>query len=43
MIKVKEYLRNVGKSTIYAASDVLGEHYSNLKDFKNTNTKGKEL
>lgn len=37
MIKVKEYLRNVGKSTIYAASDVLGEHYSNLKDFKNTN------
>lgn len=37
MIKVKEYIKNVGKSTVYAASDVLGEHYSTLRDFKNTN------
>lgn len=37
MIKVKEYIKNVGKSTVYTAADLLGENYSSIKDFKNTN------
>ena len=37
MLKVREYMKNVGKSITYAASDVLSEHYETLNDFKNTN------
>ena len=37
MLKVREYMKNVGKSITYAASDVMSEHYETLNDFKNTN------
>lgn len=37
MFKVKEYMKNVAKSTVYAASSLVDEQYSTIKDFKNTN------
>jgi len=37
MLKIKEYAKNVGKSVVYTASEVLGEEYSTVKDFTTTN------
>lgn len=37
MLKIKEYAKNVGKSVVYTAAEVLGEEYSTVKDFTTTN------
>ena len=38
MKKVKEYIKNVGRSTAYLAADILGEQYSTIKEFTTTNS-----
>ena len=36
-IKVQQYIRNVAKSTVYSAAEVLSDNFNNVKDFTRTN------
>lgn len=36
-IKVQQYIRNVAKSTVYSAAEVLSDNFNNIKDFTRTN------
>lgn len=38
MIKVQQYIKNLTKSTIYGAAEVLSENFQNVKDFGQTNS-----
>ena len=37
MVKVQQYIKNLGKSTVYGAAEVLSENFSNVRDFTQTN------
>ena len=38
MIKITDWTKNIAKSTVYAAAEVLGENFGTFKEFKSTNT-----